>query len=236
MVVAIVATAVGTNGSGTSKTVASPSTNAAHKLSAVVMIEDVSDIASRTITPSNGAGTWTLIGRVNAANGTCAAALYVGLGGYTTTFTIDTAIWGQVVVYAHSGAELGTAVDAFVTTTVAANNTHTLGSLTTAADNSMVMAVAYFVEWWTGKSSAAFNTEVSEDDALGMYYHSTLKTPAGAFGAASVVKAGGTAASSVGIIFSIAPPAAAGDPEILLIDGGKLLHGGLLLRGGLVRA
>ena len=45
------------------------------------------------------------------------------------------------------------------------------------------------------------------------------------------------AAASTRRLIPLLPAAVAGgDPELLLIDGGKLLYGGMLLRGGLVRA
>lgn len=193
---------------GTVKSVTSPSTNSAHKLIACVYFEHLSGgVAGITITPNNGGGTWTLIARVNGTTGDIAAALYVGLGGYTTSFTISEDQYGGLQVWATSGSDLGATVDAHVTSQDS-DTTHNLGSLTTVADNCMVFAAAVWWDWFTGKSSAAFNTEDDETDAVGMYHHTVLKTPAGAFGAASVVHGGSTTRDSVGIIFSIAPPGA----------------------------
>jgi hypothetical protein len=81
-------------------------------------------------------------------------------------------------------------------------------------------------------SSSAFTAEAIEfDDAIAVYY--TEAIAAGATGTKTITYDASTGGRG-GFLCAL-KPAAGGDPELLLIEGGKLLHGGMLLRGGLVR-
>lgn len=122
---------------------------------------------------------------------------------------------------------------------IGAGNTGTgtsvsLSAVTTTVDEVFVAAFSQGAEGYDASSGyppSGYTGIINSSTGAGTAAYKTQS--AGTTGTAGWTLSGSETAWH-GVIMGLKPPAAAGDPEIALIRGGKLVNGGLLLKGGLV--